>query len=188
METGIDKEKLLHYKALAEKHLSNPKKFRLAVAAFFLLVGIFGIYLPFSKRIQETRKMLADERERNSYIMKVESLEKQSRMYKSYLESNTDTNLWVQYILDGLERFQVKLRDMESKSSRKVGMYEAVCLSLELEGNYDQLKGVIEWLEQSEHLLRIDSLRFEKRPDYLLMKVDVLGLMGKPKKSKVKDA
>jgi hypothetical protein len=68
---------------------------------------------------------------------------------------------------------------MESSEPRRVGPYRAVTLSMEIEGIYPQLKGYVEWLEKSERVLRIDSVRFEKRPQNLLMKIIVLGLVPK---------
>lgn len=189
IETGIDKEKLLHYKAVAEKHLRNPKKYRLTVVAAVLLAGLCFIYWPFSKRIQAVSFLLKKEQERKDYIRKVESLEEQTVLYKDRIDPGMDTNQWVQCILDGLAGYDVKLREMESKTQRKIGAYAAVNLSLELQGDYPQLKGFLEWLDQSEKLLRVEFLRIEKYPDYLLMTVQVLGVIpGAPPKKKKANA
>ena len=179
METEFNKEKLLLYKEIALKHLSNPVKLRLTTVFALIAVGIAGIYMPLSNRIQLMQKQLADERERHEKISDVEKLRKQAEMYRYRIGDNLDTNEWVQYILDGLRNFKVKLREMESGEQRKIGPYRAVTLSMEVEGAYKQLKGFVEWLDGSERLLRIDTVRFEKRPDNLLMKVVVLGLVPK---------
>jgi len=179
MDTGISKEKLLLYKEIAIKHLSNPVKLRLTTVFVLVAVGIVLVYMPLSKRIQAAKKLLEDERERNEKICDVEKLQKQARSYRNRIGDNSDTNEWVQYTLDGLRNFRVKLREMESSEPRRVGPYRAVTLSMEIEGVYPQLKGYVEWLEKSERVLRVDSVRFEKRPQNLLMKIIVLGLVPK---------
>lgn len=179
MDVGFDKAKLLHYKALAEEHLGDPVRLRLAVVAALAAVALGGIYLPFSKRIEQVRGQLAAEHDRCDNITGVEKLRKQAESYRSRIGQQSDTNEWVQYILGGLRQLQVKLRDMESKKPRRVGPYRAVTLSLELEGSYSRLKSFLEWLEQSDRLVRVDSVRLEKQRSSLVMKIVVLGLMRK---------
>lgn len=179
MDAGIDKEKLLQYKKIALTHLSNPVKLRLTTVFVIVAVGMIGVYMPLSERIKTARKELADERERNDKIKDVEKLRKQAGMYRDRIGDNWDTNEWVQYTIDGLRNFKVKLREMESGEPRRVGPYRAVLLTMEIEGQYSQLHGFIEWLESSDRMLRVDSIRFEKRPDNLLMQIIVLGLVPK---------
>jgi hypothetical protein len=179
MDAGIDKAKLLHYKEIAVRHLSNPAKLRLTTVLLLVGLGVALIYVPFSKRIEEARRLLADERERNEKISDVETLRKCARMYQSHISDRSDTNEWVQFILDGLQKFKVRLRTMESHEQRRIGPYRAVTLSMEIEGVYPELKAFVKWLEMTDRLLRLDSVRFEKRPDSLLMKVIVLGLVPK---------
>ena len=175
----IDKTKLLRYKEIAIRHLSNPVKLRLTTIFLLIVIGIGGVYIPLSKRIQEAQKNLDDEKERNIKIQNVEDLLNSVNIYKERINDYSDTNEWAQYILDGLLNFQVKLRGMESSEPKKVGPYHAVVLSLEIEGAFEQLRDIIEWFEKSDRLLRVDSVRFEKRPDSLLMKLEVLGLVPK---------
>ena len=42
-----------------------------------------------------------------------------------------------------------------------------------------QLKAFVEWLDQSDRLLRVESVRFEKMPGAILMKINVLGIVRK---------
>jgi Tfp pilus assembly protein PilO len=179
MDVGIDKAKLLHYKEIAMRHLSNPVKLRLTTIFLLVALAIGTIYMPLSKRIQEARKQLADERERNKKITDIDKLSKCMNMYRNRIDKHSDTNEWVQYILDGLQNFKVRLRTMESHEPRRVGPYRTVTLSMEIEGKYADLKAFIRWLDTTERMLRIDSMRFEKRPANLLMKVIVLGLVPK---------
>jgi hypothetical protein len=176
---GVDKAKLLHYKEVAIRHLSNPIKLRLTTVFLIAAIGIGGVYFPFSKRIQEAQKKLDDEKDRNKKIQDMEDLLNSVNIYRERISDSSDTNEWAQYILDGLLNFKVKLRGMESSEPKRVGPYHAVILSLEIEGAFEQLREIVEWFEKSQRLLRIDSVRFEKRPDSLLMKIIVLGLVPK---------
>ena len=47
-------------------------------------------------------------------------------------------------------------------------------------GSYEELKKFVEWVEQSPRLLRVESVRMEKLPGALVMKVYVMGLVRKP--------
>lgn len=183
MDIGIDKEKLLHYKAIACEHLSNPSKLRVATVGALIAVSLVSGYMPLSKRIQEVRKRLAAERERCQEITNVEKLRREVSTYRDDIGDNSDTNEWVQYLLAGLGQFNVKLRGMESREPRRVGPYRTVTLEIEIEGVYSQLTAFVEWLEQSSRLLRVDSVRFERSAESLLLKTTVLGLVPKNARS-----
>ena len=179
METGIDKAKLLQYQQIALKHLHNPVRLRLTAMAGMVLLGIVVIYAPLSGRIQAMKRNLNKERERYEKIVDVEKLRKEAASYEDRIDPRSDANEWVQYVLDGLRQFEVKLRDMESGEPKKVGPYHAITLSMEIEGGYPALRSFVEWLEQSDRMLRIDSVYFDKRPDTLRMKIVILGLVPK---------
>ncbi len=66
---------------------------------------------------------------------------------------------------------------MESREPRKVGPYRAVTLAVEVEGTFPNLRRFVEWLENSPRLLRVESVRFEKQTDSILMRIVVLGLV-----------
>jgi len=179
MDTGIDKEKLLEYKALAVKHLSDPAKLRLTVVGVGIVIALFMIFNPLSKKILQGRKALSAEKRRFEAVREVEILRKEIDAYAHRIPENSDTNEWVQYILEGLRETRLKLRDMESRQPMKVGPFRTVTLSIEVEGVYSKLGQFVEWLETSDRLLRVDSIRFEKQPDTLVMKVIILGLVRK---------
>jgi len=179
MDTGIDKAKLLRYKALVVKHLSDPVKLRLAIVAATVSLAVGAGYMPLAGRIERDRIRLRATKSRLASIHEVEGLRRVVGAYRPRLGEGLDTNEWVQYILGGLRVSNVRLRDMESKKPQKVGPYQTVTLSLEVAGTYAKLKGFVEWLEASDRLLRVDVVRIEKQPGNLLMKVVVLGLIRK---------
>lgn len=177
MDLGLDKTKLDKYKALLVKYLGEPVRLRLAVMLALVGVAAGAGYLPLSHRIEQQRRDLDAEVNRAELIRQVESFRKQIEGYQDRLSAKSDTNEWVKFVLGGLRQTQVKLRDMESKEPVKVGPYRAVVLTVEANGTYPQLKRFLEWLEMSPRLLRVDSVRFEKRADEVIMRVMILGLM-----------
>lgn len=179
MELGVDKVKLIRYKALAERYLGDPVKLRLITTGTLLVLIVTLIYMPFSKKIGENKKLLSAEKDRNSYLMDYEKLQRQATVFRALMGKKNDTNAWAKYLLDGLSEFGVRLKGMESKQQRKVGPYKAVALSVEIEGPYPELKNYVEWLESSQELIRIDSMQFEKGPKTVLMKILVLGIVQK---------
>ena len=179
MDTGIDKEKLLAYKAMAVKHLSDPIKLRLTIIGVALLIAMMAVYSPMSDKIRSNRGDLAESERRFETIRDVEILRKEIIGYQDRIPQHADTNEWVRYILDGLRGVQLKLRDMESRQQRKVGPFRTVTLSIEVEGAYPKLQAFMEWLDTSDRFLRVDSINLEKQPDTLVMKVLILGLVRK---------
>ena len=179
MDLGVDKAKLQQYKAQAVKLLSQPAKLRVALLVAMMGLAIGAIYMPLSDRIDQQRRLVATEKKRLDSIRDVENLRRETKQYSPRIDPKSDTNEWVKYLLDGSRQAKVRLRDMQSKDSQKVGPYTAVSLVLEVQGNYPQLKQFLEWLEQSDRLLRVDLVRMEKLPNALIMKLSVLGLVGK---------
>jgi type II secretory pathway component PulM len=179
METGFDKEKLLHYKAIALKHLGDRTKLRLSVVFVLTLLAVVGVYTPMSDRITQNKVLLSKERQRIEAIADVESLRREIESFRGRLPEGADTNEWVQYILAGLREVRVKLRDMSSKPPMKVGPYRTVTLAIEVEGTYAEVKRFVEWLEQSDRLLRVDSSQLEKKSKSIVMRLVLLGLVRK---------
>lgn len=177
MQMGLDKAKLAQLKGQVVKLIGDPAKMRLAVvfAVTGLVVG--AVYYPISGRIDETRGQVSSEKQRLTTIQEVESLRREVKAYQSRISVQSDANEWVQYLLAGSRQAGVGLRSMESRDPRKVGPYTAVALSLEVQGAYPQLKEFVEWLEQSDRLLRIETVRLEKSPGMVVMKISILGVV-----------
>jgi len=175
----MDKTKMLKYKTLALKHLGNPMKLRLFTIGALLAAAVALIYMPLSDKINLTKQQIAAEKDRISSISEYEKLQKQVEAFHGLIGDQSDTNEWIQYILDGLRKFQVKLRGMESKQEKKVGPYKAAVLSMEVEGPYPELEKFVEWIESSQRILRVDMLQFKQEPKSLLMKIMILGILPK---------
>lgn len=179
MELGIDKAQLMQYKALAQQHLSDPVKLRLFTAGALLLLVTVLVYMPLYKVIDRNKKLLAAAKERNGYITDCEKLRAQAMAFRPLIEEKPDVTGWIGYLLDGMRKFQVKLRSMNPQKENKVGPYKAAALSMDIEGSYQELKNYIEWLESSKSLIRVDELKLTKGQKNMLMKITVLGIMAK---------
>lgn len=179
MDAGISKEQLQRYMAIATVHLSDPVKMRLAVMVAMTAVAIMAVYRPLVGQIETKQRELVAQKKRANLIASVEASRKQAKVYRPRISEKSDTNEWVQYILMGLRKSGVKLRDMSSRQPRKVGPYKAIVLTVEVQGNYKTVKSLMEWLEQSDRLLRVDSMRCQKKLGAIEMKITVLGLVGK---------
>jgi len=177
METGLDRERLAQYKATLEKYLNEPAKMRLAVVGVLFMAGMMLVYMPLSDQIQKQRAMIAKERNRAEAIELMETLREQTELYRPRIAEEYDSNNWVQYVLGILRDKKLRLRDMSSKPSRKVGPYDAMVLTVEVEGPFNKLREVIEALESSDRLLRVDIIRCEKEKDTIVSKLTILGLM-----------
>jgi hypothetical protein len=152
---------------------------RVVLIVAMMAVAIGVIYMPLSKKIVEQRRLITTEKKRLDCIRDVETLRRDTTLYTARINTQSDTNEWVKYLLEGCRQSRVRLRDMQSKESKKVGPYTAVFLALEVQGQYPHLKQFLEWLEQSDRLLRIETVRLEKLPDIVTMKIQILGVVGK---------
>lgn len=182
MISAPDRQQWQRLKGFLRQHLGAPVRFRLAVVVSLTLVAVVAVYTPLWERIESAKAEMNRQQQRLDSINDVNALRKQVDFYRQRLRGDSDTNQWVQHILAAQRHAQVKLRDMESREPRKVGPYAAVTLAVEVEGTFHRLAQFVEWLEQSDRLLRIDSVRFEKQADCILLRVVLLGLVQKSAK------
>ncbi len=175
----MDKAKWAASKAKITRLLGDPGKMRLAVVLAVTAVTVGAIYYPLSGRIEEQRVAVEAEKDRLDAIQSVETLRREVQGFRSRIDKQSDSNEWVQYLLAGSRQAGVQLRGMETREPHAVGPYLAVALNLEVQGTYPQLQSFVEWLDQSDKLLRVDGLRLEKTPGMIVMKVNLLGLVHK---------
>jgi Tfp pilus assembly protein PilO len=179
MDFTQEKAKLLHYKATAARLLGEPTKLRLAIIAALLGVALLGVYMPLSDGMQQQRQLLGAEKKRADAIHDVETLRKDVAEFRSRIGDKSDTNECIQYLLGGMRQAKVKLRDMASKEPQTVGPYKAISLAMELQGDYAQLRSFMEWLEQADRLLRVETVKMDRMPDTIMMKIYILILVRK---------
>jgi Tfp pilus assembly protein PilO len=173
-------QKKRDFKSLLER-LHDPFQLRVFLAAIALAIGYLGIYMPLSSRIDAAARNLSTLKRRNDLAQEIDHLRTELASFESRLPKDTDTNEWVQYVLEGLRKTPLKLNTLDSADPQQVGPYEAVVLHLELEGTFRDLDSFLQWLELNERLFRVDSARIAPLRDdtqKLGMQVTLMGLKG----------
>jgi len=162
------------------ERLHDPLQLRVFVTGCILLVGYVGLYMPLSSRIDDTARKLSKERARYALIEEVEGLRAEVDKFQARLPEKTDTNEWVQYVLEGSREFPIKLVNLGTRSPERVGPYEAVVLQVEVAGTFQELDSFLHWLETNERLFRVDSARIARArtENSLVMQFTLLGMKG----------
>jgi type II secretory pathway component PulM len=172
------RDKNTGFSELCER-LRNPVRLRVLVTGAMLLVGYMGIYAPLSGRIDQTSAKLNKERRLQALAGEIKCLQAEVDRFQARLPEETDTNEWVQYVIDGIGRFPLKLIALDSDSPRRVGPYEAVVLHIEVEGEFHHLDSFLQWLETNERLFRVDSASIAPsrgENDHRVMQLTLLGM------------
>src|SRR3990170_4594503 len=172
--THIDFGKLL-------QRLHDPRRLRLLVTVLVLAAGFVGVYMPLERRIEKTARTLDKEQKRYALAEEIEELRVQVAGFQARLPKNTDTNEWVQYVLEGIRKFPLKLSTLDSDDPQRVGPYEAVVLHMELEGEFQDLDSFLDWLDTNDRLFRVDSVKIAPprgESNRLVMQLAVLGVKG----------
>ena len=167
-------------KALSEQ-LRDPFRFRVFVTMLALAVAYMGVYQPLSGRIDDTRRKLKKETEREALAQEVELLQAQKEFFESRLTKDADTNEWIQYLLGGVRALPLELINLDSEDERKVGSYKCVAMRLAVSGEMKDLDALLHWLETNDRIFRIDVFSLEPSRDdesHRLLSVTLLGLKG----------
>lgn len=163
------------------QRLHDPVQLRIFVTVMILLTGYLAIYLPLSGNIEDATRQLAAERERNELATSVEHLRAELAKFQGRLPRQVDTKEWVEYVLNGVRRFPLRLTQLNCDATRDLGPYKAVVLRIELEGDFMDMDAFLRWLESNQRLFRTDAVRICPslgNRDVLVMQLAVLGVMG----------
>lgn len=178
METN-ERKTCLPPKLIAMMH--DPIQLRMLITGFILAAAFVGLYLPVSQAIAETSSELAQEQKRVKLARDIEHLRAQMERFEKRLPKDTDVNEWVQYILEGIRDYPLKLVKLESRDVRTVGQYQAVVLNIELEGVFPDMDRFLRWVESNERLFRMDEVRIvplRSNKERQVLELVVLGVMG----------
>ena len=168
-------------KAKLLERLHNPTQLRAIVTGLVLLVGYVGVYMPLSGGMEATGRELTQEQKRLELACDVEHLRAQFDRFKHRLPKQRDPNEWVQYVLDGVRKFPLKLAKLDAEAARDLGPYKAVVLRMEFEGAFSDLDSFLGWLETNERLFRVDTVKIAPHRSgngTLVLQMVVLGVMG----------
>lgn len=163
------------------ERMHDPFQLRLMVTALILVVALAGLYMPLSQAIEDESRQLAKEEKRLDLALELERLRKQRELFEHRIPQDADVNEWVQYVLDGIRKFPLKLAKLESADVRSVGPYKAVVLRVELEGVFHDMDGFLRWVEANDRLFRLDEVQIaptRSNKDKQIMELTMLGVMS----------
>jgi Tfp pilus assembly protein PilO len=168
-------------KAKVLERLHDPVQLRVCVVSAVLLVGYGAIYMPLSKRIDETTRKLDREKKLYELAGSMKRLQEQYRSFHDRLPPQVDTKEWVHYVLEGVRSFPLKLNKLDCREPEKVGPYLAVVLQIEMEGSFFDIDKFLRWLETNRRMFRADDVRIglsQTSNDVMVIRLTVLGIMG----------
>ncbi|MFV1968593.1 MAG: hypothetical protein ACC628_24495, partial [Pirellulaceae bacterium] len=144
-------------------------------------LAYFAVYTPLNGKIEETKRKLGQEQRLETLFQDVELLRAQMEFFEHRLVKNSDANEWIEYVLNGVRALPVHLTNLDLKDERKIGLYRAVGLRLEVSGEMKDLDALLLWLETNERLFRVDVMRLDtdrKQETRRVMQLELLGLKG----------
>lgn len=167
--------------AAALRVVHNPVRLRVLLTAL-ILGGWYAVFSqPMTAGIDETVARTAAGRKRLELAREVERLRAQLARFQGRLPRKTDPNEWVQYMLDGVRKFDLRLSMLDTDGTKDVGPYKAVVIKMQVEGGFHDVDAFLRWVEGNPRLLRVDMLRMDPaRMSRGKMDVQmiVLGVMG----------
>ena len=161
--------------------LHDPLQLRIFTTVTVLAVGYMAVCMPLGNKVDEAARELASQRKLTELASAVEHLRAQTAKFRGRLPKQVDSKEWVEYVLDGIRRFPLRMTQLTCDAPRDVGPYKAVVLRIELEGDFHDMDGFLRWMESNQRLFRADALRICPSladRNVLVMQLTVLGLMG----------
>jgi Tfp pilus assembly protein PilO len=173
-ETG---DRRANWKTNLLERLHDPLQLRICVIAVVLAVGYSAVYQPMSNKIDETTRKLSRDKKLLDLADVLEQLQRQHHVFEDRVPQ-TDAKEWVQYVLEGIRRFPLKMAKFDSRPSRQFGPYRVIVLQIDLEGSFFDLDRFLRWLESDRRLLRADEVTIAptRNREILVMHVSILGM------------
>jgi Tfp pilus assembly protein PilO len=168
----------LHERLLDKLH--EPLPLKICVMAAVLSAGYFAVYKPMRDKIDLSAKILDRDRKLIEQATKHEALKKEFQLYEKRIPPQTDTKEWMQYVLDGIRRFPLKMGKFDCRDVKQADPFKIVSFQIELEGSFFDLRKFLQWIEENQRLLRVDEMAIApaRDPQMLNMRITLLGLSG----------
>ena len=163
------------------ERLHDPLQLRVALSMLMLACGYVAVYLPFSAQIAQVTAEYTKEQRHAVLARDIAALKQEVELFSGRLPQKTDTNEWVQFVLNGVRKLPLKLVSLDPESTSPVGPYQAVVLKIELEGGFHELNSFLKWLATNERLFRVNHLKLAPARDengVLNLQLTVMGVMG----------
>jgi type II secretory pathway component PulM len=143
------------------ERLRGRSRMAVAVIAGVFVIGFVGVARPLSQRIDTANERLTKAGSRAQLAGEVADLRRQASLYKNKLCRGIDPNDWTDFLLGGIRAQRVRLVKMEPRDPLTLGPCKVLTWNIELEGNLESIGKVVEWLENSPRIVRIDRLVME---------------------------
>jgi hypothetical protein len=152
---------------------------RMAVATIgaIFAAGFFFASRPLGERIDHATDRLAKAEARMELAGNVGDLRRQAALFTKRLPQSIDLNDWTNYLLNGIRAQRVRLSRMDPKETLTLGPCKVLSWQIELEGDFESLSRVVEWLESGPRLVRIDRLIMQSGHGTVSMSIIVKGLV-----------
>lgn len=164
-----------------QERLQNPVQLRMFLTGSMLLLGYGAIYVPLSDSIANESRLLAAEQKRNQLAISIQRAEREQAKLAQRLPEDTTTSEWMQYLLNGIRKWPLKLHSLDPKPRRRIGPFQVDEFQVELESGFEDLSNFVEWIETNERLFRIDHVKLtpsRNGKSQLVLKLTILALNG----------
>ena len=176
-------ERRANLKGILLERLHDPLQLRILVIGTIVLAGYAGVYTPLSDQIAAASQKIGRERKLAELANDLEQLQAQCNSFAKRLPQQADSKEWMQYVLEGIRGFPLKLSKLDSLPPQRVGPCLVVALKIELEGSYYELDQFLRWLESNPRLFRADEISIglakgKDNRDNMIMQLTALGMAG----------
>jgi hypothetical protein len=151
---------------------------RMAVATIggMALAGFFFASQPLSERIDAANLRYSRAETRMHLGSDVADLRRLAGLYAKKLQRGVDLNDWTQYLLNGINAQRVRLSKLDPTDAQSLGPCKVLTWDCVIEGDFESLARVVEWLENGDRLIRLDRILFEGKHGRLVLTMNIRGL------------
>ena len=162
--------------AIYAEKLRGRSRMAVATIGGVFLLGYFGASKPLTDRIDDAQLRLTKAENRKQLAGEIAELRRLADIYQRKLPTGIDLNDWTDYLLKGINSQRVRLIRMDPKDQLTLGPCKVLTWNVELEGDFESLSRVVEWMENGPRLIRLDRILFEGKHGRLTLAVVVRGL------------
>jgi len=138
--------------------LRSPLKLRLVLGPVILGGWYFLFFSPLSEHMAATQASIDKERKRIDMASKLEDVRKSLLPFKDRVPANSDLNELLQFVMGRVRSSPLKLIDLKPEASRRFGPFDAISLSLSIDGTHDQILELLAWMHNERRLIRVEAV------------------------------
>ena len=123
-------------------------------------IGIFGIPLRMKMRALESE--LENQTTISELITGIQNMRATHTVYLKNLNSKGDINWWIEYVLNGSRKFEIKVREFKPNAPKvdaaQPGEFKGYLLGFRIVGDYVNVFKFVNWIESNRWSMRISRL------------------------------